>query len=99
MVVVDLSHLTLTAKAQFWRAEEMSCPPIYLAEADRVHDSLELPIVVVYNGHNHYVPTTMVPDSSLNQMQKDQLLEHIFQAMELFPKIQWQPHEKKLRMQ
>ena len=93
MVVYDLARIEARAKDCFWEWDAFDIEPQYLCEEDKTLLHTEIPIVLVYNGQHHYVPTTLLPDGWVNQQRKERAIEHCTAAVNLFNKCKWGPQE------
>lgn len=99
MVVYNLHSITAKPKDSFWDWGAFDISPIYLDERDKTLLYTEIPIVLVFNGEHHYCPTTLLPDGWINMERRERAIEHCANALNLFNKVKWEPHEELIQQE
>ena len=61
---------------------------IHLMPGDHSYDLPEIPIVIVWNGTNHYSPTYMADPTSVLKWKISLISRHLFHACNIFGEIQ-----------
>ena len=80
------------------RLHKFSGSPTYYNDADEDVDNILIPLVIVYNGHDHFVGTQVISEKEKHLFKVRIMLEHLEHATSLYHEINWKDMEPGLKV-